>query len=124
MLTHINIYILKSTNWWLKKKKKPMKWWTVHIEQTKKYGSFYTFTQQVLQHFHKIFIFLFWPIKNWHLNNCENILKFVVSIQLSTHINIYKKKKKQKIMTDRKEKKKNTVAIVATMSIEQTKLAL
>ena len=27
-------------------------------------------------------------------------------------------------MIDRKEKKKNTVAIVATMSIEQTKLAL
>ena len=29
----------------------------VHIEQTKKYCSFYTFTQQVLQHFHKKIIF-------------------------------------------------------------------
>ena len=79
----------------------------------------------MLQHFHKIFIFLFWPIKNWHLNNCENIVKFVVSIQLSTHINIYKKKKaKNNDWSEREKKKKNTVAIVATMSIEQTKLAL
>ena len=49
-----------------------------------------------------------------------------MSIQLSTHINIYKKKKKQKIMTDWKEKKKkkHIVAIVATVPIEQTKLTL
>ena len=49
-----------------------------------------------------------------------------MSIQLSAHINIYKKKKaKNNDWSEReKKKKKNTVAIVATMSIEQTKLAL
>ena len=47
-----------------------------------------------------------------------------MSIQLSTHINIYKKKAKNNDWSEREKKKKNTVAIVATMSIEQTKLAL
>ena len=38
MSTHINIIKKKSTNRWLKskKEKKPMKWLTVYIEQTKK----------------------------------------------------------------------------------------
>ena len=40
-----------------RKKEKKANEITVHIEQTKKYGNFYTFTQQVLQHFHKTFIF-------------------------------------------------------------------
>ena len=38
-----------------KKKKKKRR--TVHIKQNYKYYSFYIFTQQVLQHFHKTFIF-------------------------------------------------------------------
>ena len=58
------------------KKEKKANEVTIHIEQTKKYCSFYTFTQQVLQHFHKniyfqswlftisYFIILFQPIRN------------------------------------------------------------
>ena len=46
-----------------------------------------------------------------------------MSIQLSAHINIYKKKKAKNNDWSEREKK-NTVGIVATMSIEQTKLAL
>ena len=37
-------------------RKKKKKQWTVHIEQTKKYYNFYTFTQQVLQHFFQLWL--------------------------------------------------------------------
>ena len=43
-----------------KKKKKKTNEVKVHIEQTKKCCSFYTFTQQVLQHFHKNIYFQSW----------------------------------------------------------------
>ena len=26
------------------------------------------------------FIILFQPIRNWHLNNCKNIMKFIMSV--------------------------------------------
>ena len=41
----------------LKKKKKANEVIVVYIEQTKKYCSFYTLTQQALQHYYKTFIF-------------------------------------------------------------------
>ena len=94
----------KSTNQWLKKKK-------VHIEQIK---STITFTHS-LNKCHNIFtkylflvvvghsfIFYYFDfdliIRNWHLNNCENIVKFVVF-----SITIYIKGKK--IQTEGKKKK-------------------
>ena len=40
-----------------KKKKKANEVIAVHIEQTKKYCSFYTFIQQALQHYYNTFIF-------------------------------------------------------------------
>ena len=66
----------QTDDWKKRKKEKKANEVTVHIEQTKKYCSFYTFTQQVLQHFHKniyfqswlftisYFIILFQPIRN------------------------------------------------------------
>ena len=57
---NITIYMQVYINFFFKKHKpmneKKMRW-TIRIEQTKKYCSFYTFTQQVPQHFHKTFIF-------------------------------------------------------------------
>ena len=34
----------------------------------------------VLVGYNFIFYYLFWLIKNWHLNNCENIVKFVMLV--------------------------------------------
>ena len=70
----------------IEKKKK------VHIEQTK---STLTFTHSP-NNYHNIsqniyfslwlvtvsyFIILFWLIRYWHFNNCENIVKFVVLVE-------------------------------------------
>ena len=39
------------------------------------------------------FIILFSLIRNWNLNNCENIVEFVVSVLQYIYIYIYKRKK-------------------------------
>ena len=98
------IYRKKSINRWLGKKKKVMNctYWT-----NQKYSSLYTFTQQVSQHFHKTFIyscnwsqfhillFLFWFIRNWYLNNCENLLCHYNNINVRLHQYLKEKKKTQ-----------------------------
>ena len=85
-----------QTKDWSKKRKKYEKdaivtIATVPLEQTKNTVTFthspnkcyniftkHLFSVMVSHSF--IFIILFWLIRNWHLNNCENIVKFVVSV--------------------------------------------
>ena len=63
----------------------------VHIEQTKSTVAFTHSSNKCQNIFTKhlflvvaghnfIYILLFWLIRNWHINNCENNVKFVVSV--------------------------------------------
>ena len=83
-------FFFKSTNWWLEKKKRKSQWSDKQYILSK-LKSIVAFTQSHTTFSQKIyfqtlliivsyFIILFWPIRNWHLNNYENIVKFVMSI--------------------------------------------
>ena len=89
----INIFFKKSTNGRLKKKKKNdvATVAIVPLEQTKstvtfihspnKYHNIFTkYLFSVVVGHISYFIILFWLIRNWNLSNCENIVKFIVSI--------------------------------------------
>ena len=69
-----------QTKDWSKKKKKEVKdaivtIATVPLEQTK---NIVTFTHSPNKCYNIFTKHLFWLIKNWQFNNCENIMKFVV----------------------------------------------
>ena len=83
------------------------------------------------------FIILFWLIRNWHLNNYENIIAIVATVPFGTvatvqNLNKLKKKKKDKVPHQNGtvneqwktlyEQCENTVGALALLDIRKKKL--